>query len=112
METVLASCPECGDIELTTKDVTCISFEFPAGREISQFRFRCPIDRKIVVKQADPRTIDRLIASGVSLKYIEMNEPDKTNVPGQFSVDEYLDIRDDWYTEQFDIEVQRLERDS
>ena len=64
MATIRASCPTCGDVELTTADVrvrVCIN------DDRGEYSFRCPICRMTVVKTAEPRTIDLLVASGVAL---------------------------------------------
>jgi hypothetical protein len=64
MATIRASCPTCGDVELTTADVrvrVCIN------DDRGEYSFRCPICRMTVLKSAEPRTIDLLVASGVAL---------------------------------------------
>ncbi|HEX7095518.1 MAG TPA: hypothetical protein VF183_06530 [Acidimicrobiales bacterium] len=64
MATIRASCPTCGDVELTTADVrvrVCIN------DDRGEYSFRCPICRMTVVKGAEQRTIDLLVASGVAL---------------------------------------------
>ena len=64
MATIRASCPTCGDVELTTVDVrvrVCID------DDRGEYNFRCPACRMTVVKGAEPRTIDLLVASGVAL---------------------------------------------
>lgn len=64
MATIRASCPTCGDVELTTADVrvrVCVD------DDRGEYLFRCPICRMAVVKGAEARTIDLLVASGVAL---------------------------------------------
>ncbi len=62
MATIRASCPDCGDVEFTTRDVQArISGEDGSGT----YSFRCPGCKVTVVKSAEPRTIDLLLASGV-----------------------------------------------
>ena len=64
MATIRASCTTCGDVELTTADVrvrVCID------DDRGEYLFRCPICRMTVVKGAEARTIDLLVASGVAL---------------------------------------------
>jgi hypothetical protein len=61
---IRASCTECGDVELTTRDVrvrVCVD----AGQ--STYVFRCPTCQMPVVKPAEQRVVDLLIASGVAL---------------------------------------------
>lgn len=64
MATIRASCESCGDVELTTGDVrvrVCIN------DNRGEYSFRCPACRMTVVKAAEPRTIDLLVASGVAM---------------------------------------------
>jgi hypothetical protein len=64
MATIRASCPTCGDVELTTADVrvrVCLNDNH------GDYRFRCPLCHFTVVKGAEPRTIDLLVASGVAM---------------------------------------------
>lgn len=64
MATIRASCEDCGDVELTTADVrvrVCIN------DNRGEYSFRCPTCAMTVVKAAEPRTIDLLVASGVAM---------------------------------------------
>jgi hypothetical protein len=63
MATIRASCPDCGDVELTTADVTVrVCDDDNSGT----YAFRCPACRMMVVKPAETRTVDLLVASGVA----------------------------------------------
>ena len=62
MATIRASCANCGDVQLTTADVTvrmCVS------TDEGEYRFECPLCDDLVVRQAEQRTIDLLLAAGV-----------------------------------------------
>ena len=64
MATVRASCPDCGDVELTTNDVRVrVCSHDNAGT----YSFQCPACEMVVVKDAEARTIDLLVASGVEI---------------------------------------------
>lgn len=64
MATIRASCPDCGDVELTTKDVIVrVCLDDDRG----EYRFNCPVCAMVVVKPAEHRTIDLLVASGVRM---------------------------------------------
>ena len=64
MTTIRASCERCGDVELTTADMkVCVCVSADRG----EYSFRCPVCETMVVKEAEPRTIDLLIASGVEM---------------------------------------------
>lgn len=63
MATIRASCTDCGDVELTTADV---HVRVCSLDNQGSYLFRCPLCRMTVVKAAEARTIDLLVASGVS----------------------------------------------
>jgi hypothetical protein len=63
MATIRATCGECGDVDLTTADV---HVRVCTTDNQGSYLFRCPSCRMTVVKQAEPRTVDLLVASGVS----------------------------------------------
>jgi predicted RNA-binding Zn-ribbon protein involved in translation (DUF1610 family) len=62
MATIRASCPDCGDVEFTTRDVQ-VRVSAPDGS--GTYAFSCPGCAVTVVKAAETRTIDLLLASGV-----------------------------------------------
>ena len=63
MATIRASCSDCGDVELTTNDVNVrICDDDNSGT----YSFRCPYCQMTIVKSAETRTIDLLVASGVA----------------------------------------------
>lgn len=63
MATIRASCTDCGDVELTTADV---HVRVCTADNQGSYTFRCPLCHMAVVKNAEPRTVDLLVASGVS----------------------------------------------
>src|SRR6266513_2293577 len=74
--TIRASCPECGDVELTTRDV---SVQVCSSNNEGSYSFLCPHCRLAVSKPAEPRIVDLLVSSGVRLSVwhlpAEMFEP-------------------------------------
>ena len=64
MATIRASCPDCGDVEFTTRDVQ-VRVSAPDGS--GTYAFSCPGCAVTVVKAAETRTIDLLLASGVAM---------------------------------------------
>jgi hypothetical protein len=65
MATIRASCPDCGDVELTTADMTVrVCSEDQRGA----YAFRCPSCEMAVTKTAEPRIVDLLVSSGVELQ--------------------------------------------
>ena len=93
MATIRASCPDCGDVELTTDDV---SVRVCTADNQGTYLFRCPECSMTVVKPAEPRTVDLLVASGVSYTTwsppLELREPRGDGDP--FSHDDLLDFHD------------------
>lgn len=63
MATIRASCSDCGDVELTTADV---HVRICDDNNQGTYSFRCPHCHMTIVKPAESRTIDLLVASGVA----------------------------------------------
>lgn len=63
MATIRASCGDCGDVELTTADV---NVRICDDNNEGTYSFRCPHCHMTVLKAAESRTIDLLVASGVA----------------------------------------------
>lgn len=102
MATIRASCGDCGDVELTTDDVHVrVCIEDNQG----SYSFRCPLCRMAVVKPADTRIVDLLVASGVELSTWSLpDELAEEHIGDVISHDDLLDFhellqRDDsWFT--------------
>jgi len=62
--TIRASCPTCGDVELTSRDVTV---QVCATNNQGSYAFRCPACAVAVSKLAEQRIVDLLVSSGVRL---------------------------------------------
>jgi hypothetical protein len=93
MATIRASCADCGDVELTTADVRV---RVCTADNQGSYSFRCPVCRMTVVKPAEPRTVDLLVASGVAYETwtppLELSEPRGSGAP--ITHDELLDFHD------------------
>ena len=63
--TIRASCPTCGDVELTSRDV---SVQVCASNNQGSYAFRCPSCAVAVSKLAEQRIVDLLVSSGVALE--------------------------------------------
>ena len=91
MATIRASCFDCGDVELTTADV---HVRVCTTDNQGTYSFRCPMCMMTVVKTAEPRTVDLLVASGVSYSTwsppLELSEPRGFGEP--INHDELLDF--------------------
>ena len=64
MTLVRASCPDCGDVELTTAELT---LRVCADTDAGSYIFRCPSCLTMVAKPAEPRTVTLLAAYGTPL---------------------------------------------
>ena len=88
--TIRASCPTCGDVELTSRDV---SVQVCASNNQGSYAFQCPECQIAVSKLAEQRIVDLLVSSGVQLSVwslpAELNEP-RTGAP--ISYDDLLEF--------------------
>jgi len=90
MATIRASCCDCGDVELTTADV---HVRICDDNEAGTYAFRCPFCHMMVVKSAESRTIDLLIASGVTFSTWSLPEElYETHLGEPISHDDLLDF--------------------
>lgn len=64
MAIIRASCPDCGDVELTSRDVIV---RVNSVTNEGTYAFQCPECLLAVSKAAEPRIIDLLVSSGVEL---------------------------------------------
>jgi hypothetical protein len=97
---IRASCTECGDVELTTHD---LHVRVCTEGDHSTYVFTCPSCNMSVVKPAEQRIVELLIASGVRLTRwsppAELLEP-RAGAP--IDHDDLIDFhsllrRDDWF---------------
>jgi hypothetical protein len=99
---IRASCTDCGDVELTTHDV---HVRVCTERDLSTYVFTCPSCGMSVVKPAEQRIVELLIASGVRLTRwtppAELLEP-RSGAP--IDHDDLIDFHallrhDDWFAQ-------------
>jgi hypothetical protein len=64
MATIRASCPTCGDVELTSRQLLV---RVCAADNQGAYVFRCPACAMAVSKEADTKIIDLLVSSGARL---------------------------------------------
>ena len=92
MTTIRASCPSCGDVDLTVGDV---SVRVCANDQSGSYTFRCPECEMAVAKSADPNVVELLVSSGVKMAVwqlpAELWEP---HVGEVISHDDLLDFHD------------------
>lgn len=66
MATIRTSCPNCGDVEFTTREIR-VEISNPDGS--GSYRFSCPGCTSIIVKSAETKVVDLLLTSGVEQLY-------------------------------------------
>lgn len=100
--TIRASCPTCGDVELTSGDVTVL---ICSTTNEGAYAFQCPTCQLAVSKPAEDRVIDLLVSSGVRMSVwqlpAELGEPHSGR---PISYDDLLEFHfglqsDDWMSE-------------
>ena len=100
--TIRASCPDCGDVELTTRDMTV---RVCSDDQRGSYAFRCPECRLAVTKAAEQRIVDLLVSSGVSLEVWKLPaELSEQRVGEPLTHDDLLAFHellehDDWFTD-------------
>ena len=99
MATIRASCPTCGDVELTTRDVRVLVC---STTNQGSYAFRCPTCELQVAKAADARIVDVLVSSGVRLSVWHLPaELDEPHAGDPISYDDLLEFhfelqQEDW----------------
>jgi hypothetical protein len=90
--TIRASCPSCGDVDLTVGDV---SVRVCADDHRGSYSFRCPECQLAVAKAADPNVVELLVSSGVKMAVWQLPaELWEARVGEPISHDDLLDFHD------------------
>ena len=98
--TIRASCPTCGDVELTSGDVTVLVC---STTSVSSYAFQCPTCDGAVTKPAEPRVVDLLVSTGVKLSVWQLPaEMEEVHSGPPIAYDDLLEFhfelrRDDWF---------------
>lgn len=100
MTTIRATCPSCGEVELTPDDIQLrVCTHAPA----SYYTFECPLCEDEIQKPADDRVVQLLISGGVSATVWELPQEAQEERGGPaLTFDDLLDFhllleRDDWF---------------
>ncbi len=62
MTTIKATCPECGEVDLTANDIL---LRIGASKAVNTYAFACPDCGDFVQKSADDRVVRLLLSGGV-----------------------------------------------
>lgn len=103
MTTIKATCPECGEVDLTAEDIL---LRIGAASSINSYGFTCPTCSVFVEKPADDRVVRLLLSGGVvpvpvhvPAEALELHSGPPINHDDLLAFHEIL-LRDDWF-EQF-----------
>ncbi len=101
MTTIRASCPSCGDVELTPGD---LQVRVCADDNRGSYSFHCPVCQLAVAKDAEPRIVDLLASSGVRVRvwHLPAELQEHRDGPG-LTHDDLLDFhqllqQEDWFS--------------
>ncbi|HVE95167.1 MAG TPA: hypothetical protein VNB24_09615 [Acidimicrobiales bacterium] len=110
MATVRASCPSCGDVEMAG---TAISAMLCISTAEGSYAFQCPSCSDPVVKQADQRVLELLVASGISLTEWDLpEEATEVHHGDAFTLDDVLAFHELLQDDSWFATVESLVRDS
>ncbi len=101
MALIRATCSDCGDVELRSRDLRVRTCE---NTDDSTYLFRCPVCRMIEVRPAEAHVVDVLVAAGVDCETWRMPAELGERKAGLdvISHDDVLDFHDllntpDWF---------------
>jgi hypothetical protein len=98
--TIRATCPTCGEVELTPDD---IELRVCTHASASFYQFACPLCSDTVQKPADDRVVQLLISGGVPATVWELPDEAAESLAGPaFTNDDLLDFHlllqePDWF---------------
>lgn len=100
MTTIKATCPRCGEVELTPEDIELRVCTYSPA---SYYLFECPLCHEAVQKPADDRVVQLLISGGVAATVWELPaELGEQHDGPPLTMDDLLDLhllleRADWF---------------
>ena len=106
MATIRASCDHCGDIEMTSRDLTVRVCRNDGS---GTYCFSCPLCHERGVRDAEPRVVELLVTSGVRLVTWSLPaELSEVHAGDQIDHDDLLDFHallqtDDWMGQLEDL---------
>ncbi|MDA8196939.1 MAG: hypothetical protein M0019_07025 [Actinomycetota bacterium] len=90
MPLIKASCPSCGDVELTLNDIKVMVCSTDGS---ASYNFRCPGCRFRVAKPAEKAVVDILLSSGVTMSFWRLPlELEEEHHGEPISYDELMDF--------------------
>lgn len=121
MTRIRATCPDCGEVDLTPADIELRIIRSEVGEvgEGSNYRFACPTCTVLVTKPADERIARLLATGGVEISIdraatavqtmdpaerVRLSHPERPAAGPALTADDLLDLHlrlqaDDWFEE-------------
>jgi hypothetical protein len=102
MTTIKATCPDCGEVDLTADDIL---LRIATGQGSNTYGFSCPSCSEFVEKPADERVIRLLLSGGVMPMLVHVPaEALETHSGPPIDHDDLLEFHellesDDWFTQ-------------
>lgn len=112
---VRASCPQCGDVELPGSELKARVCETTGE---GSYSFACPECETVIVKPADQRLVDLLVASGITLtKWSLPGELAEAHNGDPISYDDILAFHDllatdDWFSVVEEMVANQIDKDA
>jgi hypothetical protein len=102
MTTIKATCPGCGEVDLTAEDIL---LRIGAARAVNTYGFNCPDCADFIEKPADERIVRLLLSGGVIP--VPVHVPAEVLEPHEGPAIDYDDVldfheqlqRNDWFSE-------------
>lgn len=92
MALIRATCSDCGDVELRSRD---LEVRICTDTSVGTYLFRCPVCRMTEVKAADDQIVDILVAAGVRCVHWRLpSELGERPVGEPISHDDVLDFHE------------------
>jgi hypothetical protein len=92
MTTIKATCPACGEVDLTADDIL---LRIGATQSVNTYGFTCPDCGKFVEKSADDRIVRLLLSGGVMPVPVHVPaEALEVHTGPQFTYDDLLDFHE------------------
>jgi hypothetical protein len=100
MTTIKATCPACGEVDLTADDIL---LRIGATRSVNTYGFTCPDCAEFVEKPADERVVRLLLSGGVVPVPVHVPaEALEVHIGPQFTLNDLLEFHEmlentDWF---------------
>lgn len=95
MATIAVVCPNCGDVEVTQREVVVMVCRNNAE---GSYSLTCPACTELVTRRAEPRIVELLVAAGCRLKTwtlpVELADKQRSGDEPPIGIDEEIDFHE------------------